>query len=50
MSASELKPSERRMLEKLRAMPDEAIDTIDIPEAPLANWAGMRRKLVVSIT
>jgi uncharacterized protein (DUF4415 family) len=30
---------DQAMLERLAAMPDEEIDTDDIPEAPAENWA-----------
>lgn len=31
------------MLERLRDLPDEQIDTVDIPEAPKENWRLARR-------
>lgn len=43
MRKKELSPKERRELEKLAAMPDDKIDTKDIPEAPAENWALARR-------
>ncbi|MFO1103832.1 MAG: BrnA antitoxin family protein [Methylocystis sp.] len=43
MRKKELSPTERRELEELAAMPDEKIDTRDIPEAPAENWAFARR-------
>lgn len=43
MSKKELSPKERRELEKLAALPDDEIDTKDIPEAPAENWAFARR-------
>jgi uncharacterized protein (DUF4415 family) len=36
-------PSEIEMLEKLKALPEEQIDTADIPEAPRENWRLARR-------
>lgn len=35
--------SEREMLARLEALPDEQIDTNDLPEAPEANWRLARR-------
>lgn len=43
MSKKELSRRERAELEKLRQLPDDAIDTADIPEAPAANWVDARR-------
>lgn len=34
---------EASQLAALEALPDEAIDTMDIPEAPPGNWAFARR-------
>lgn len=38
-----LSADERRQLAYLEALPDKAIDTKDIPEAPAANWRLARR-------
>ena len=38
-----LSPAERRQLVALEAKADDAIDTKDIPEAPVANWRLARR-------
>lgn len=35
--------TERAALARLAALPEEAIDTADIPEAPAENWAMARR-------
>jgi uncharacterized protein (DUF4415 family) len=43
MSRKELSRQERAQLAKLRELPDEAIDTADIPEAPAENWVNARR-------
>ena len=43
MSRKALRREEREELAKLAAMPDEAIDTSDIPEAPAENWIDARR-------
>jgi len=43
MSKKELSRQERAELAKLRELPDEAINTVDIPEAPAANWVDARR-------
>ena len=43
MRKKELSPKESRELERLAALPDEKIDTKDIPEAPAENWAFARR-------
>ena len=48
MSANDTKPDpdpQLTRLQKLAAMPDEMIDTDDIPEAPPENWARARRPL-----
>lgn len=33
----------KAQIERLVAMPDSAIDTVDIPEAPAENWALAKR-------
>lgn len=38
-----LSAAERRQLAYLKALPDDAIDVEDIPEAPAANWRLARR-------
>jgi uncharacterized protein (DUF4415 family) len=38
-----LSPAEQAELARLAALPDTAIDTSDIPEAPAANWRDARR-------
>jgi uncharacterized protein (DUF4415 family) len=43
MSRKALERKEREQLARLVALPDEAIDTADIPEAPAANWIDARR-------
>ncbi|MCX8252685.1 hypothetical protein RHAL1_P00014 (plasmid) [Beijerinckiaceae bacterium RH AL1] len=43
MSRKELNPEELDQLVKLEALPDEQIDTADIPEAPAENWIHARR-------
>ncbi len=43
MSKRALSSLERAQLAKLRDLPDEAIDTADIPEVPAANWINARR-------
>jgi uncharacterized protein (DUF4415 family) len=43
MSRKELKPEQLERLAKLAELPDEQIDTADIPEAPAANWIHARR-------
>ncbi|MBV9522936.1 MAG: hypothetical protein JO010_09085 [Alphaproteobacteria bacterium] len=37
-------PDELAQLEKLAAMPEDQIDTIDIPEAAAENWVYARRR------
>jgi hypothetical protein len=37
-----LSPKECRELERLAALPDDKIDTEDVPEAPAAIWAFTR--------
>jgi uncharacterized protein (DUF4415 family) len=39
----DLSQAELAMLEQLRSMPDETIDTRDVPESPLSNWASAKR-------
>lgn len=43
MSKKPLSPEERDQLAKLAALPEDQIDTTDIPEAPEASWADVRR-------
>jgi uncharacterized protein (DUF4415 family) len=43
MRKKELSSKESRELEQIAAMPDDQIDTKDIPEAPAENWAFARR-------
>ncbi|SEC89399.1 Uncharacterized conserved protein, DUF4415 family [Rhizobiales bacterium GAS188] len=43
MSMKELSPEQLDQLAKLAAMPDDQIDTTDIPEAPAENWIHARR-------
>jgi uncharacterized protein (DUF4415 family) len=38
-----LTADQKQQLERLRAIPDEQIDTVDIPEAPAENWRYARR-------
>lgn len=38
-----LTPKEKRQLEHLAALPDDQIDTVDIPEAPEESWRYARR-------
>jgi uncharacterized protein (DUF4415 family) len=38
-----LTPDQQHQLERLRALPDDEIDTVDIPEAPAENWRYARR-------
>ena len=38
-----LTADEKRQLDALRALPDDEIDTVDIPEAPAENWRYARR-------
>ena len=38
-----LTAEQKRQLERLRAMPDAEINTVDIPEAPAENWRYARR-------
>jgi uncharacterized protein (DUF4415 family) len=43
MSSGTLSREEREQLAKLAELPDEEIDTDDIPEAPEENWVDARR-------
>ncbi len=43
MSRKTLKPGQLDQLARLAAMPDDQIDTTDIPEAPTENWIHARR-------
>ncbi|MGD9540065.1 BrnA antitoxin family protein [Methylocystis sp.] len=43
MRKKELSSKESRELEQIAAMPDDQIDTKDIPEARAENWAFARR-------
>jgi len=43
MSKKLLSPEERDQLAKLAALPEDQIDTADIPEAPEASWTDVRR-------
>lgn len=43
MKKKPLSQSERRQLAKLTALPEDAVDTADIPEAPAENWIYARR-------
>ena len=43
MSRKELSPAQLEQLAKLADMPDDQIDTADIPEAPAENWIHARR-------
>lgn len=43
MSRKELSPEEQEQLARLAALPDDRIDTADIPEIPPENWAQARR-------
>jgi len=43
MSRKTLDPELQAQLERLAALPDDEIDTADIPEAPAENWAYARR-------
>lgn len=40
---SKLSLAERDQLSRLAALPDDQIDTVDIPEAPAENWVHARR-------
>ena len=39
----ELSARQIKDLERLAALPDDQVDTVDIPEAPKENWAYARR-------
>jgi len=43
MSRKAFSPDELDQLAKLAALPDDQIDTGDIPEAPVENWIHARR-------
>jgi hypothetical protein len=43
MNSPYLGAAQIEQLAKLAAMPDEEIDTADIPEAPIENWSHARR-------
>jgi uncharacterized protein (DUF4415 family) len=43
MSRKDLSPEQLEQLEKLANLPDDQIDTVDIPEAPIENWIHARR-------
>jgi uncharacterized protein (DUF4415 family) len=43
MNRRKLSPEQLEQLAKLAAMPDERIDTADIPEAPAGNWIHAHR-------
>jgi uncharacterized protein (DUF4415 family) len=43
MSKKPLSAEERDQLAKLAALPEDQIDTVDIPEAPEASWTDVRR-------
>ena len=43
MSSKELSARQQRQLAKLVALPEDRIDTDDIPEAPAENWVHARR-------
>lgn len=43
MSKKAFSPAEIEQLANLANLPDEAIDTADIPEAPVQNWVHARR-------
>ena len=43
MSKKAFSPAEIEQLADLAKLPDEAIDTEDIPEAPAQNWVHARR-------
>jgi len=43
MNGRALSRKERDQLAKLAALPDDQIDTTDIPEAPAGNWMHARR-------
>ncbi|TIS52666.1 MAG: hypothetical protein E5W93_16710 [Mesorhizobium sp.] len=43
MSRKDLSQDQRDQLAKLADLPDDQIDTLDIPEAPAENWVHARR-------
>lgn len=43
MSKKDLSQAGREQLARLAELPDDQIDTTDIPEAPAENWALARR-------
>ena len=43
MNKKVLSPEQLEQLAKLAALPDDQIDTADIPEAPAENWIHIRR-------
>ena len=43
MSRKALSPEQLDQLAKLEALPNDQIDTVDIPEAPAENWVHARR-------
>ncbi len=43
MSNKSLSSDQMKQLDRLAALPDDQIDTIDIPEAPAENWVHARR-------
>ncbi|TPL47467.1 BrnA antitoxin family protein [Mesorhizobium sp. B2-4-6] len=43
MSRKDLSQDQHDQLAKLADLPDDQIDTFDIPEAPVENWAHARR-------
>ncbi|TPJ73755.1 BrnA antitoxin family protein [Mesorhizobium sp. B2-7-1] len=42
MSRKDLSQDQRHQLAKLADLPDDQIDTLDIPEVPAENWAHAR--------
>ena len=43
MSKAKLSPADFAQLARIAALPDDQIDTADIPEAPVENWIHARR-------
>jgi uncharacterized protein (DUF4415 family) len=43
MKKKQLSPEQRDQLARIAALPDDEIDTVDIPEAPAENWVHARR-------
>ena len=43
MNRKDLSPEQHAEVAKLAALPDDEIDTADIPEAPAENWIYARR-------